>query len=170
MSASGPARPGSATGACPRIGTNPTSDTAASRVRREAFTRAPSFSTRERSCHHRSARLRVGRRPGRATRHLPTTAFSPGGIRMVFDHIGFNVSDFGKAKDFLVKALEPLGIGITMEGEGWAMVGRRGEGNLWFGSFGGAPGPIHIAFAAANREQVRRFHAAALAAGGRDNG
>ncbi|HTE41350.1 MAG TPA: VOC family protein [Steroidobacteraceae bacterium] len=51
------------------------------------------------------------------------------------------------------------------------MVGRRGQGEFWFGSFGKAPKEvIHIAFAAANREQVRQFHAAALAAGGQDNG
>jgi len=89
---------------------------------------------------------------------------------MVFDHIGFNVSDFAVSKLFLIKALAPLGIGITKEGEGWAMVGRPGEGQFWFGSFGAPPGPIHIAFAAKDREQVRQFYAAALAAGGRDNG
>lgn len=89
---------------------------------------------------------------------------------MVFDHIGFNVSDFAASKLFLIKALAPLGIGITKEGEGWAMVGRPGEGQFWFGSFGAPPGPIHIAFAAKDREQVRQFYAAALAAGGRDNG
>lgn len=89
---------------------------------------------------------------------------------MVFDHIGFNVSDFAATKAFLLQALQPLGIAITQEGEGWAMVGRQGEGNFWIGSFGSAPGPIHLAFAATSREQVRQFHAAALAAGGRDNG
>ena len=89
---------------------------------------------------------------------------------MVFDHIGFNVTDFPKAKDFLLRALKPLGVGITAEGEGWAMVGRKGEGQLWFGSFGGSPGPIHIAFAAKTREEVRQFYVAALAAGGKDNG
>ena len=89
---------------------------------------------------------------------------------MVFDHIGFNVTDFPKAKEFLVKALAPLDMAITAEAEGWAMIGRKGEGQLWFGSFGGSPGPIHIAFAAKTREQVRQFHAAALAAGGKDNG
>ena len=89
---------------------------------------------------------------------------------MVFDHIGFNVSNFAAAKEFLTKALAPLGIGITMEGEGWAMVGRKGEGQLWFGSFGPGPGSIHIAFAARNREEVRQFYAAAMAAGGKDNG
>ncbi len=89
---------------------------------------------------------------------------------MVFDHIGFNVSNFAEARAFLSKALAPLGISVTREGEDWAMVGRAGEGQLWFGSFGNAPSPIHIAFAARDREEVRRFYAAALAAGGKDNG
>lgn len=89
---------------------------------------------------------------------------------MVFDHIGFNVPDFAATRAFLVPALAPLGIGITKEGDGWAMVGRPGEGQLWFGSFGPAATGVHVAFAATTRAQVQAFHAAALAAGGRDNG
>ncbi|MEW5756918.1 MAG: VOC family protein [Pseudomonadota bacterium] len=89
---------------------------------------------------------------------------------MILDHIGFNVSDFPKSKTFFVKALQPLGITVVMEGDGWAMLGRDGKPQLWFGAFGQSPGPIHIAFAADNRAQVRQFHAAALAAGGTDNG
>ena len=89
---------------------------------------------------------------------------------MVFDHIGFNVTDYQSARKFFVDALAPLGIVITHEGDGWAMAGRHGEGNLWFGSFGAHPGPIHVAFAAKTREDVRKFYAAALAAGGTDNG
>jgi catechol 2,3-dioxygenase-like lactoylglutathione lyase family enzyme len=89
---------------------------------------------------------------------------------MVFDHLGFNVTDFSRSKTFLVQALAPLGIAITSEGEGWATIGRKGEGFVWFGSFGASPGPIHLAFAASSREAVREFHAAALAAGGTDNG
>lgn len=53
---------------------------------------------------------------------------------MVFDHIGFNVSDFPTTRAFLVAALAPLGNGITQEGPGWAMIGRPGEGNFWFGA------------------------------------
>ena len=49
---------------------------------------------------------------------------------MVFDHIGFNVSNFAITKEFLGKALQPLGIVVSQEGEGWAMVGRPGEGQL----------------------------------------
>lgn len=88
----------------------------------------------------------------------------------MFDHIGFNVSDFATTRSFLLAALAPLGIGITKEGPGWAMIGRDGKGQLWFGAFAPPPGPIHIAFQARDREEVRRFHAAALAAGGQDNG
>jgi catechol 2,3-dioxygenase-like lactoylglutathione lyase family enzyme len=89
---------------------------------------------------------------------------------MVFDHIGFHVADFAASKDFFTKSLAPLGIGISAEGEGWAMVGRQGEGNFWFGGFGTNPGPIHLAFAAKTREEVRQFYHAALGAGGKDNG
>lgn len=91
---------------------------------------------------------------------------------MSLDHIGFNVSDFPKSRAFFVQALEPLGlgIGIVSEGEGWAMVGRHGKPQFWFGAYGSSPGPIHIAFTADNHEQVRQFHAAAIAAGGQDNG
>lgn len=89
---------------------------------------------------------------------------------MVFDHLGFNLTDFEKGKQFFIEALKPLDMAVTQEGEGWVMIGRRGEGALWIGSFGGTPGPIHVAFSAANREQVRQFYSAAIAAGGSDNG
>ena len=89
---------------------------------------------------------------------------------MILDHIGFNVTSVAETKAFLGQALAPLGIGVTNDGDGWAMIGRNGKGQFWFGSFGDSPGPIHIAFAAENREQVRAFHAAGLAAGGKDNG
>ena len=89
---------------------------------------------------------------------------------MVFDHLGFNVGNFPVFKAFISQSLAPLGIGIGKEGDGWATIGRQGEGFLWFGSFGASPGPLHIAFSARTREEVRQFYAAALAAGGKDNG
>ena len=88
----------------------------------------------------------------------------------MIDHIGFNVSDFAKSKAFYVAALTSLGIAIEMEGEGWAMLGKNGKPQFWFGAFGPAVSPIHLAFAAENREQVRAFYQAAIAAGGKDNG
>ena len=89
---------------------------------------------------------------------------------MILDHIGFNVSDLAASKGFYQAALSPLGIVAAAEGKGWVMLGRDGKPQFWFGAFGASPGPIHIAFAAANRAQVREFHAAALQAGAKDNG
>ena len=89
---------------------------------------------------------------------------------MIFDHVGFGVADFARSRAFYTAALAPLGIGVLEEGEGWAMLGRGGKPQFWFGAQGTPPGRIHLAFAAAGRAQVRAFHAAALAAGGRDNG
>ena len=89
---------------------------------------------------------------------------------MILDHIGFNVSDFAASKRFYQEALSPLGIAIAAEGDGWAMLGRDGKPQFWFGAFGTSPGPIHVAFAAASREQVRQFHATALRAGAKDDG
>lgn len=90
---------------------------------------------------------------------------------MILDHIGFAVRDYAKSREFYTKALAPLGIDVAMDGEGWAMLGKKGDKpEFWFGTYGAPPEHLHIAFAAENREQVRAFHAAALAAGGKDNG
>ena len=89
---------------------------------------------------------------------------------MILDHIGLAVRDFNKSANFFRRALAPLGIQTVLEGEGWAMLGKDGRPQFWIGVHGIPPGPIHVAFAAENREQVRAFHRAALAAGGRDNG
>lgn len=88
----------------------------------------------------------------------------------MFDHVGFNVNDFEASKTFYLAALGALGHGVLAEGDGWAVIGSPGAGRLWIGRFGPAPSGVHLAFTAANRDQVAAFHAAALAAGGRDNG
>ena len=48
--------------------------------------------------------------------------------------------------------------------------GHKGVPEFGFGTAGVLTPPIHVAFAAANRESVRQFYRAALAAGGKDNG
>ena len=55
---------------------------------------------------------------------------------MPLDHIGFNVGDFAASKAFYLAALSPLDLGIVAEGEGWAMIGKDGRGDFWFGAFG----------------------------------
>ena len=89
---------------------------------------------------------------------------------MPIDHIGLAVADFPKSRAFYVSALAPLGMTVVMEGEGWAMMGKDGAHAFWFGAHGKTATPIHFAFQAATRAEVRAFHAAALAAGGGDNG
>jgi len=88
----------------------------------------------------------------------------------MFDHVGFNVSDLERSKAFYAAALAPLGIAVVKEGEGWAMFGLHGRPQFWIGAHGASTSGIHLAFGSEDREQVRLFHAAALAAGGTDNG
>jgi len=88
----------------------------------------------------------------------------------MLDHITFAVQDFAQSRAFYLAALAPLGIGLVMEWEGWVGLGRDGRPQFWFGGGDRASGPFHLAFAARSRAEVRAFHAAALAAGARDNG
>ena len=88
----------------------------------------------------------------------------------VFDPPGLSVSDYPLSKAFYEKALAPLGITVMTEGEGWCLIGRMGEGYLWLGRYGTLTAPIHIAFSAKTRADVRAFYEAALAAGAKDNG
>ena len=89
---------------------------------------------------------------------------------MMLDHIGFSVHDYGVSKAFYEKALAPLGITVILGENDWGMLGRDGVPQVWFGAYGEPAKSIHVAFAAKDRAQVRAFHEAALAAGGKDHG
>jgi catechol 2,3-dioxygenase-like lactoylglutathione lyase family enzyme len=99
----------------------------------------------------------------------------------MIDHLGLATRDLEAAKAFYAAALAPLGIQLMMEYPGAAGFGRDGKPFFWIGGGGHRPDywapahepgrtPIHIAFHAASREAVRAFHAAAIAAGGKDHG
>jgi catechol 2,3-dioxygenase-like lactoylglutathione lyase family enzyme len=97
----------------------------------------------------------------------------------MLDHTGITVSDFAKAKAFYDAALAPLGVGVIMEvtaeqtGGGYvgAGYGEAGKPYFWIGAGGPkVTGSMHVAFAAKDRAAVDAFYAAAMAAGGRDNG
>lgn len=88
----------------------------------------------------------------------------------MFDHLGFGVTDYAASKAFFLKSLQPLGIGIVMEGEHGLGLGLKGKPSLWLFQTAEKPTPLHIAFTAENRQQVRDFYRAALEAGGKDNG
>jgi catechol 2,3-dioxygenase-like lactoylglutathione lyase family enzyme len=95
----------------------------------------------------------------------------------MLDHVGFGVSDYAKAKAFYEKALAPLGIGAVMEvgpeesgGHAYCGFGRGEKPFFWIGTGDRLEGSLHVAFTADDRATVDRFHEAAIAAGGRDNG
>jgi catechol 2,3-dioxygenase-like lactoylglutathione lyase family enzyme len=88
----------------------------------------------------------------------------------MFDHIGFGVTDYAVSKAFFLKALQPLGVGVVMEGEYGVGIGPKGKPALWLHQSAEKPAPLHLAFTAENRKQVQDFHRAALEAGGKDNG
>lgn len=96
----------------------------------------------------------------------------------MLDHIGFTVADYPRSRAFYEKALAPLGCAVVMnvtremsggyEGCGFGPPGRP---QFWVGTGTGTAGRgMHIAFTARTRAEVDAFHAAALAAGGVDNG
>lgn len=87
----------------------------------------------------------------------------------VLDHIGLSVSDYARAKAFYAAALKPLGMTLLMEFGSEAAGFGRTRPQFWIGT-GKAAGPIHLAFGAATRADVDAFYAAAMAAGGKDNG
>ena len=94
----------------------------------------------------------------------------------MLDHIGINVSDYASARDFYSAALAPLGLKLTMEpianvgGFAGEDGGAKGGFPLWIAEGRGAPTVGHVALTAPDRATVDAFHAAALAAGGTDNG
>lgn len=95
----------------------------------------------------------------------------------MIDHVGLPVSDYERSKAFYAEALAPLGISVVMEvpaevagGEAHCGFGRGGKPFFWIGTGERFRGRLHVAFAAAERESVDAFYAAALEAGGVDNG
>jgi catechol 2,3-dioxygenase-like lactoylglutathione lyase family enzyme len=88
----------------------------------------------------------------------------------MFDHVGFGVSDYAASKAFFLKALQPLGVTVVMEGPSGLGLGQNGKPSLWLFQTTEKPAPLHLAFAAASRQLVDAFHRAALEAGGKDNG
>ena len=85
----------------------------------------------------------------------------------LFDHVHLNVSDLKRSAAFYAAILEAIGHPPGLLTEHFFQVDEL---------FVSPPGPgqaishVHLAFQAPDRETVQRFHAAAIAAGGTDNG
>ena len=95
----------------------------------------------------------------------------------MLDHIGLPVRDLARSKAFYAAVLAPLGYGEVMAldpamtgGTGFVGFGRPGKPQFWITTGEPLSGVLHVAFMAPDRAAVGAFHAAALAAGARDNG
>ena len=95
----------------------------------------------------------------------------------MIDHLGINVADFDASKAFYDQAMAPLGASliymVPLEYTGGAKVGGYGRDRpvFWLQASNDEPRTHqHVAFTARSRGEVDAFHAAALAAGGKDNG
>jgi catechol 2,3-dioxygenase-like lactoylglutathione lyase family enzyme len=94
----------------------------------------------------------------------------------MFDHLGFGVTDFARSTAFYDAAFAPLGIKrlFTVPLEHSNGVDVTGYGverpQFWISGSADTSGRLHVCFYAKSRELVDAFYAAAMAAGGRDNG
>jgi catechol 2,3-dioxygenase-like lactoylglutathione lyase family enzyme len=97
---------------------------------------------------------------------------APDPVPRVVDHVGFAVADYKRSKAFYERALAPLGMTLLMEFAGESAGFGRSERPSFFIEAHGTPvrGRFHIALRAESRAQVDAFHAAAIEAGGTDNG
>ena len=90
------------------------------------------------------------------------------------DHVAISTADYPTSLAFYERALAPLGITSLMkfEGEDGNVAGLGSEQPfLWIGDGGKLTGGrVHLAFRANTHAEVDAFYAAAIAAGGKDNG
>lgn len=92
----------------------------------------------------------------------------------MINHVSIGVRDIARAKRFYDAALKPLGYTCLSEGEGSLGYGRD-QVAFWVSAVehpvpANEKSGLHFCFTAPTRNSVDAFHAAALAAGGRDNG
>jgi catechol 2,3-dioxygenase-like lactoylglutathione lyase family enzyme len=89
----------------------------------------------------------------------------------LIDHVQLVVRDVAASKRFYSAVFEVLGVPLGGEGADhfWAdeLFVSSADSRA---AAGEVTGRVHLAFQAKDRAQVERFHAQAIAAGGRDNG
>jgi catechol 2,3-dioxygenase-like lactoylglutathione lyase family enzyme len=90
-------------------------------------------------------------------------------FRAMLDHMTLTVRDMARAKAFYTAILAPLGYRVLMEFGDMCGFGDT-KPYFWMKQGDVPTTPQHIAFVARRRADVDAFHAAALAAGARDNG
>ncbi len=100
----------------------------------------------------------------------------------MIDHMGFRVRDLAVSRRFYDACAAALGLQTIDNTEELFLVGRSADEPIpfiWIGTalpafwtsvHSTSASPIHLAFKTRDRASVDAFHAAALAAGGKDNG
>ncbi|MET0281096.1 MAG: VOC family protein [Steroidobacteraceae bacterium] len=89
----------------------------------------------------------------------------------LIDHLQLVVRDLPASRRFYTAVLAELGFAPGGEGEDYFWFDELFVSSIDSEAAAGAPtGRSHLAFQASDRDAVERFHRAALAAGGRDNG
>ncbi len=83
----------------------------------------------------------------------------------LIDHVHPRAADLDASRRFYRACLGALGLGFDADAADHFAVDE-----LYVDAADGPASRIHLAFQAADRATVERFHAAGLAAGGRDNG
>ena len=87
-------------------------------------------------------------------------------VGRLLDHVHLRVADVEASKQFYRAVFAALGLPqVMVEGRGFFHADE-----LYVDRADGPVSHVHLAFQAASPEVVQAFHAAALAAGGRDNG
>jgi catechol 2,3-dioxygenase-like lactoylglutathione lyase family enzyme len=88
----------------------------------------------------------------------------------MIEHVSLRCGDSKESRRFYERALEPLGYVCDMEyGDSFGFKDDAGRHDFWVTS-GKVATPTHVAFHARSRKAVEGFYAAALQAGGEDNG
>lgn len=89
----------------------------------------------------------------------------------LIDHLQLVVKDLAASKRFYFAVTESLGIPVGGEGEDYFWIDELFVSSKdSAAALGVVTGRTHLAFQAKDREAVEKFYAAALAAGGKDNG
>jgi catechol 2,3-dioxygenase-like lactoylglutathione lyase family enzyme len=87
------------------------------------------------------------------------------------DHVHLVVPDLARSRAFYGAVIEALGLSIGGEGPDFFYSDELFVSTPTSAAAAGTvTGRVHLAFQAADRDAVQRFHTAGLAAGGTDNG
>jgi catechol 2,3-dioxygenase-like lactoylglutathione lyase family enzyme len=88
----------------------------------------------------------------------------------LIDHVQLVVKDLAASRRFYEAAFEALGLKVETEGPGFFGCDELYVSTVEAHEDFHLTGRTHLAFQAQDQTMVQRFHAAVLAAGGRDNG